>query len=60
MLNLMRHWFYISTKGQADFRAFIQGHPFWTATYISKHLFLRNHLAVKIKFHVEYSVDKIL
>ena len=28
MFNLMRQWFYISTKCQADLRPLIQGHSF--------------------------------
>ena len=53
MLNQMRHWLYISTKGQADLRPYIQGHSHWTATYISKHHFPLKSLGCLM----EYSVD---
>ena len=26
--------------------------------YVSKHLFLRNHWAVELKFHMEYPIEK--
>ena len=41
MFNLMRHWL----EGQSNLWPFIQGRSFFTATYISKHLFLRKHWA---------------
>ena len=45
MLNLIRQWIYISTKGKTDLWHFFKGHSFWTAKCISKHNFLRNHWA---------------
>ena len=56
MLNLLRHWFYISTKGQADLssNASYIGLPY---TYLSI-FFSESTGMFEHKFHMENSVDK--
>ena len=55
MLNLLRHWIYISTKGQVDLssKATRIGLPF---TYLSI-FFSESTGLFELKFHMEYSVD---
>ena len=58
MLNLLRHWFYISTKSQADLssKATHIGLPY---TYLS--IFFSDFTGLfELKFHMEYSVDKTI
>ena len=56
MLNLLRHWFYISTKFDLSSKVTHIGTAF---TYLSI-FFSEFNWLLELKFHMEYSVDKTI
>ena len=57
MFNIMRQWFYISTKCQADLCPFIQGHSFGLSHKYLNIFFSEITRLFKLKFHMEHSFD---